>query len=94
MFQEFFQKSRAIIVFVQVQKTQATSFIRSLKMTFLFFRFGCFPCFVFLSKQADVARSFAELQNVVSQLLPWLSEAENDSWFGGIFSAGTLGPVF
>eukprot|EP00434_Breviolum_minutum_P022332 symbB.v1.2.019709.t1/scaffold1571.1/size154223/3 len=25
-------------------------------------------------QQADVARSFAELQNVVSQLLPWLSE--------------------
>ena len=27
------------------------------------------------SHQADVARSFQELQNVVSQLLPWLSEA-------------------
>ena len=47
MLKEFFQKSGAIIVFVQVQKSQATSFIRSLKMTFLFFRFGCFPCFVF-----------------------------------------------
>ena len=27
------------------------------------------------SAQADVAKSFAELQAVVSQLLPWLSEA-------------------